>query len=264
MVQFRVAALEFLLCLLLSAPEALASEQRCGLSLQAAAQINEILKANRFETDRRLLAASASGEETYEGLLGPDFIAQLRRLKNRSIWMDSGAGSFTAIADYFRNFFSPEKATAMGVTIELPDGVTLEPLYQNYPGKIVAYEGERLERLFVGRSAFVDLITDVFGPMNYSEKPDLVLQRYGEILKPGGRLYFLMSSKFSSVDKFETWLRSIRGLQLLDLRRDANPDTQVATMLRTAEPLNIPSLKLLEFKTTRRVTAVFPQMRFGR
>lgn len=166
--------------------------------------------------------------------------AAILGLERGSVWVDMGAGEGRALDDGLRLNGGLE---GVGIAYKKPerahDGADLGSRYRYLEGDFVenmARDG-KLEDL----NQRVDLMTDVYGPLSYSEHLPELLQTYLDLLQPGGRLYATFMSERNYEphttapgetlfavnvvrrngrivpDGLVHWLRSIPGIELLEV-----------------------------------------------
>lgn len=131
-----------------------------------------------------------------------------------------------------------------------------------------ALYGSPIEEISVQAVGKVDLVTDVYGAFSYSTRPDLVIRKYAEILKPNGRIYIFLDHGFRSESpagyQFSTlylqnsdalqWLKSIGGLRIVGglTPRASEYGFRVPVILeRTGEPIRVPELALKNMETSK-------------
>lgn len=172
---------------------------------------------------------------------------QVKLLPPSAVWVDSGAGGLYALAQGLsRNSF----ITGVGITYKLPKRVVD---VTESGERLVVLEGDYIENMYAkgqlsawkGR---VDLLTDVFGPLSYTERLPLVLQVYLDLLRPGGQMVvnFPQQRNFSVVgyynvpldtpisvnafmrggrelpDGFIEWLKTIPGIKVEEVAESRN------------------------------------------
>jgi SAM-dependent methyltransferase len=110
----------------------------------------------------------------------------------------------------------------------------------------------------IGRA---NLITDVFGAFSYSPRIDLVLQRYLELLEPGGVAYVVTPLQQNSINikdaagnavRLEEYVSRIRGAEI-QVHRIAKPNENnpraFLTIRRNSEAPAVPELQLRYMET---------------
>lgn len=201
---------------------------------------NTFLETNKFTTHRNLDGYVAQ-VPFYQS---PSIASMVMDLSPRSVWIDAGAGGYHALVmGLIRN-----QRIGQGV------GISFKPVSEGdmadisvVEGRLQRLEGDYIEAMYLkGRlDAWVgktDLITDIYGPLSYSERIVPLLQIYMNLLKPGGYLVFNLAvernykvedGKYvilpqksrvntfiedgeSRADNFFYWLRRLRGVELMD------------------------------------------------
>lgn len=176
------------------------------------------IKSNREVFQRRSI-------EGYDRMLGSEsFRGALARLRAKDTWIDMGAGRAKAMMAYFRELKLAKRLKRLpriyaislsgkGRLIEsLENGAKrLRSLAEKRPSLapvIADLEGLRKSRRFgyleipLGTGAVLQqdlpkakLITDVWGPMAYTNRADLVLNEYLSLLEVGGEILLHMHWK---------------------------------------------------------------------
>ncbi len=170
-----------------------------------------ILIAGDFTRDR--------GFSQYAHAFGSAFEDSLSRLRADQHWVDAGAGSGVAATEYLRN-----GGVGKVTTVSFSESLIPSPVQ----GRINHLAGRSFESIpmteLASRNGRADLITDLFGVLSYTDRPDEVLVRYWQILKPGGEVLLFVSAKRSSetrIDRmnFPAWIqRQITGFDVVGLR----------------------------------------------
>ena len=198
------------------------------------------MKHDRRMTDlRRLLGARF--REAVDGLTADD------------TWLDVGTGEGRALIDYVRG---GGRARVIGVDLEIHSARGnvdwSEKINGPLGGRLDLVDGDIRKARLRGLDGRVALITDVFGAMSYSDRPDLVLRRYGKLLQPGGRIAMLLtpSEQVAIVDPdggaAETLIDYLGRAGGFEVERFFELDVgDVLILRRTAAPLAIPKLELL-------------------
>lgn len=140
------------------------------------------------------LFTKGRGIETYKVVLGRDFSNSLQRLlvSQDGHWFDSGAGH----------------AFAVRQTLEMPEAANLKTTVVAYEtsarstNKMKVISGRFLENIADAEISKSHLITDVFGPLAYSGRPDIVMQKYLNNLKPDGEIYIFLGARHELYGEF--------------------------------------------------------------
>jgi hypothetical protein len=184
-----VTAMLPLACMVFLAPSAAFPQTQCSEIFQTAARVkieNQLIAANAFTDNRDL--------NTYSSQLpfkqAPSIISLLEQLQHGSTWIDMGAGEANALADGLRQNLKITHGIAVGV--KKPKFAKDE---RDLPGRLRYLDGDFVENMvrdgklnsFMGQ---VDLISDVFGPLSYSEHLPELFQAYFDLLKTNGTLVF--------------------------------------------------------------------------
>lgn len=173
----------------------------------------DLVENNGYETGRGLqdiyITRGTEGSVLpgYFNLLGAEFEQHLRQLREKDCWIDSGAGQAVALRQYLSDVHG--LARIAGITAVVPEEDTLRNrnwMLNCYADQFVyekAYidngelssldtpEGCRayIARICNGANVQPRMITDVYGPLTYTATPDLVMQRYFNMLAKGGKVY---------------------------------------------------------------------------
>ncbi len=255
----------FLFLLLLSSTQF--AYATCTDFLHVALQKNQHnLESNNFNIGRTL--------QSYYYLF-QNLDKTIAELKPNSRWFDGGSGKSHFFYDYYISYShgrSPKlELIATGISkpkdskfidvLELQNKLTFKNMY-----------GQKLEDLDTNGFQKVDIITDSYAALSYSDRPDLVLQKYLEILNTGGKLFTFLhgtvngsnpaSPLFYFIDsliiknkngKFLStieWLDSIKGIKRINqiIPSEVQKDNIVRlTFERTAEEIEIPEIELIHF-----------------
>lgn len=219
---------------LFSAPW-LASRVHSGRVLKTVAQ-------NTFTIDRDLLA--------YQRLLGPVFMEYLSDLGPEQHWVDSGAGEALAIRDYLSAAEPSEKARVTAVSVIRPPGPALAEIEGRFPPPQFRYlAGKPIEERAAADIGGTDLITDVYGPLQYARQIDAVMGTYGRLLKPGGRLFAVLPAitfleKDGTQAGLTDWLGSVRGFTAHQIP-DPRSHLREVILERNEDAVEVPPLRLL-------------------
>lgn len=164
----------------------------CGQALDALHRTRE----NISDNDKFMIGR---GLEKYAEVLGHDFIKSLQSLRQGSVWIDSGAGEARAQRDYLqpassdyisKMFSLAPWARCVALGYAKPECSQLQAFEGQNRSAFIYIESKMAEDVETWKDlARADVITDVFGPLTYSERPDLVLQNYLDHLQVGGRLH---------------------------------------------------------------------------
>lgn len=282
---FCFLALGFGLCPPARAKVVSSTASRCALALL---QLSRRLSANDFPFTRTL-----SG---YSNALGIDLPFILDHLHGNQVWIDSGAGGAIAIADFHlraekRGIPSNQTPGTIAIGIKKPSLLNLvEDGNRSEGDNYYAERDAKLEQMEKqGRHRYIEsavdkikpedlpkaaLITDLFGPLSYSDSPEEVLKWYMEVLAPNGRIFVGMDRRYAQVRiykkaeqmnwwdrfllrragirpvfkmNFIEWLQKrVKGIKV-EIRQKNGAETSIE-IVRTGEPLEIPELHLLKLR----------------
>ena len=193
----------------------------------------------------------------YFDLLQNEFTQDLSAVKKGEWWLDGGAGDLDAQLELTAHFRFQGNIIAVTPTeseyTRNAVGKLLSKAKSNSKGTQFKYYHNYIEDLDPVALPKASLISDVQGAFAYSRRPDLVLMKYAQLLKPGGKAYLylpgLPNLKISEEDSpFSTmmdWFKSIEGLHFKGIQ---NSDYgQVAIFERAAEPIRFHPLTVLSY-----------------
>lgn len=199
---------------------------------------------------------------TYVEKLGPGFHAAIDAIGKRPDphWLDSGGGEGVAVKEYL-DLAKARNWPAVKITLlayETP---------ARSEGLLEVLSGRYLEKIPDREIAKNDIITDLFGPLAYSGQPHLVLQKYLNSLKDGGKAFIHLGAGEQAfgtnntvvmadgrVAPFVDWLKTVSGLDFeYELRRIVTPmrefDTATAIITRRAgQNVRFPPVELIQYK----------------
>ena len=196
--------------------------------------------------------------EEYTYFFGHYFDAAVSALRAHEVWLDSGAGAGTALMQYLEQYPAGGKVVGTGLRLKDADRARWEEGRQRYPHRM-SYQVGPMEHGPPARwqifGEHYQLITDVFGPIVYTHRPDRLVRRYGELLIPGGFLMLIIDvNNLLIVDRWKVrwplqdWILAWRGFELVEdpLFFQASEAIFLPVILRrTFEEVAIPPLKPL-------------------
>jgi hypothetical protein len=211
----------------------------------AEAAMQKVVTDSKYTQDRALF-----GENSYQfGFIG-GFKSAIKGLSSDQVWLDSGAGRFKAISQYFREI---GEAKVIGVSVETPrDSSIIRYLSKNYPKRFKALLGSPIESYSNEELGPVDLITDYYGAFSYSPHPDIILRKYLDILKVGGRLDIFIWENASFVYvhgvpfKLIDWIGTIPGITF----ETENPRSggRALSIKKVSADVGVPTLNLYNYE----------------
>jgi hypothetical protein len=198
------------------------------------------VRRNDFNIERDLIA--------YQGLLGTELTEFLHTLGAAHHWVDAGAGRAQAVVDYLSGGTFARTARVTAVALHPPEGLDIGALEERLGAGFRYLHGRPIEERAVDDIGAADLITDVYGPLQYSLQIDRVMEQYIRLLKPGGRLWFVQPAitHVRSRDRelpLAMWLSMIRGLRPLRLPVAGMPGNEVL-LARDGDAGHVPPLFL--------------------
>ncbi len=192
----------YLMILVFALPQAKSAYKECRLVLQSVIAdvgsgkkrietTNPYLVNNDFTVSRRLMTYSMQMPFVHT----PTLQKMVEQLPPQSTWIDMGAGSGRALADGLTQNDNIAKGIAISYRrpLDTVDESALGDRFKYLDGDYVenmSLDG-RLDH-YVGK---VDLITDMFGPLSYTEDFARVLQVYIDLLKTDGEMTFNLLSE---------------------------------------------------------------------
>ena len=175
------------------------------------------------------------GMTDYIAVLGEEFAAQVARLVRGKRWLDVGAGHARAQKEYLlakmslKQRFFEGKAEVVAVAAEAPTKLNIHAIKLDTAvhgigggaGNLNELVGRYVEDIPDEELGKFNIITDVFGAVSYSERLDVVLNKYLRLLTEGGTLYVhtvsfhtqIIRKDGSKIAMFE-WLQAIPGLRV--------------------------------------------------
>ena len=185
----------------------------------------------------------------YARALGPVFAHRLEQLTSAQRWLDGGAGSGHAQADYRAASSSPAKVCGVG-TVRYGDCrfPQADPDFRFIAAPVEGLSAEELGRC--------DLITNVHSALAYTSDMQAVLQRYVDAMPVGAELYGVVAStevvrRDGRACSFAEWVASIPGLEAIDLgppkrsNRDLGRPTPSAFGVRKVrDDVRVPAMEL--------------------
>lgn len=232
--------------ILLSALLASASthaQLNCAEQLSGSSQVkiaNDFISANAFTVNRSLAIYSAHFPFKNTTTL-MDVVTQLPL---GSKWIDMGAGQGNALVDGLK----ANQGITEGIAISYSRPPSAKDDHE-VPGRFQYIDGDFVENLASAGELDqwmnqVDLITDVFGPLSYSEQLPQLLQIYVDLLKRNGTAVFnlmaernyepLIGNSMNLLDEpmplnpvmkngrylsdgIVNWLRTIAGIEVIEV-----------------------------------------------
>lgn len=151
-------------------------------------------------------------------MLEKSFPEALSRLGPDEIWLDLGAGKGKAGIEFLRSFSDLKKAPRVALIAYKLDRWLPFPSME---GKLITRDGQTFETMDFSHFGKVDLITDVYGVLSYSQDFHAALSKAFHLLNEGKSLYLytdVSKTTFTKTDGsvigLETFLRSIQGLEV--------------------------------------------------
>lgn len=203
-----------------------------------ARSLSSIIGSNSFNIGRNL--------RVYKNIFGRGFSKVLERLKKSDHWLNAGGGMANAEYDYLSGD-GPSKVTSVGVARPRGNKAQMsdfpEDRYRYLSGRYIENIPEKELKQF-GRPK---LITDLYGPLAYSKSPDIVLQKYLDILDEGGSIFMYIGERTTILDggrerTFKQFLKSIDGLSIKDF------DGALQITVKEGARVKVPGLKEVEIE----------------
>lgn len=207
---------------------------RSQAAIWQGSQISRRILANRFYTIRDI--------NDYFTVFTQELREDLFQYGVGGRWLDAGAGEAIAMREVYTNVLSPPEMVALGV--RMPEEAAAYFEEQQEDGAIVYHE-DYIENVSVEELGSFHLITDLYGPMSYSAQPDVVLEKYMELLEVGGSVYYHANHhSFQDDDGHRSnqplqWLRAAKGIRVKRL------DDFSYKIEKVSEETDIPSLEPL-------------------
>lgn len=200
---------------------------------------NEFIASNEFTVNRTLDVYS----QHFPFKKTESLKKTVENLPKGSLWVDMGAGRAHALIDGLD--LNPNISEGVAIACKKPQGAESG---RDFPRRFRYLEGDFVENM--GRDGKLDtlkgrvnLITDVFGPISYSEYLPPLLQIYFDLLRPNGLAVFnimaernfdktntnqlyLVNDPLSvnpvlingnqNADGIIAWLRTIPGIEIIE------------------------------------------------
>ncbi len=181
---------------------------------QRAKDLQEIIESSGRSGERGIVFGVTRGVAEYIANFGPEFKKRFEKLTSEEVVVDAGSGD-SHLSDALNAF-------GMGKYI----GITYELI-----GRSISFFESRISngtlKLFTGRFfetitrkeltslGPVKIITDFFGVISYTERPDLVLKKYLDILDKDGAVFIHGPNIQVGNDySFYIYLKKIKGIQI--------------------------------------------------
>lgn len=224
-------------------------------------------KNNNFTTGRSLgqymLAFNRPG---YASL---SFKQDLEKIKMKpdGHWLDAGGGMGVATEEATRAGGAKFKTTLVSVETEAEDILDLNGAFRR---KVI--KGKFIEDIADEEMPKSDIITDLYGPMAYSSRPDHVLRKYIDNLKQNGVAYIYLGEDLDTFGFFDQivtrhgklltlteWLEAVEGLKVEVIKFDTVfSDTNIIrgeksrvakiSLKKSSSEIHIPELERLSFQ----------------
>lgn len=190
--------------------------------------INELIAGNQFTTTRNLL--------NYVNDLGEDFYSSLAKLRGNQHWIDAGSGEGYALYHLLdpglfterirtginKNLEAKTKFELAMLTSSRTDakpritGVSYKMTSEEKPRKNLRFlTGRYFEDIPNAELGRADLISDYYGVMAYTSRPDLALNKYMELLQENGSAYVFMGN-FDEIKLCRVRTKDGRDISLVD------------------------------------------------
>jgi len=219
-----------------------------GRDRQSIREIDSIVEKNLFVSRR--------GLAQYHRLLGRRFAKDLSRLKSNQIWLDSGMGAGCAIRDYYRKF--PRTAQVIGVCVRFAGDPHEKIQIESRGARVLV--GEKIEHRRLQDLGRPQLISDVFGPLTYSQDLRVVLRRYFQVLQIGGVLHTVDAHKlgarsarclFIDQQRVLTLAEFLKTLKGIEVREQVLGKIVAIRVQKTRTKVPVPRLRYLGQYATR-------------
>jgi hypothetical protein len=177
------------------APEAAPIAGSC-LAPDPRGQLSRVVEENNFNVGREL------GE--YMARLGPRFKAFLDGLTESDHILDAGSGETIAWSQYLmRNFhsywnfiphlnLSAPRARASAVTFQISDGAEEKARQAGVHVLKGRFFEDLADHEVLSNGGSLAGIVDFYGVLAYTSKPSQILQQYFQLLRPSGKIFFLL------------------------------------------------------------------------
>jgi SAM-dependent methyltransferase len=176
----------------------------------------------------------------------------LYALESDQHWIDAGAGEALAVRDYLAADAPTQKARVTAVSITRPQSASLAEIERRFAASGFRYlAGKPIEERAIADLGLADLISDVYGPLQYARQIDSVVEAYARLLKTGGLLFAVLPAitflkKDGKEMELTDWLWSIRGFRP---RRIPDPGSHMyqreVILERNGETIFVPPIRLI-------------------
>jgi hypothetical protein len=190
--------------ILFACPTLTAQANDCSREFKST--LEQLVSKNEFRKDRNLY-------HYLDKFSGLDLRLDLMNLSSEQVWIDMGSGEGIPLIDFVR--LPTFKGKAVGITYAKPEVLVVHQ-------RLKIMYGRYVENIPVAEIPKARVITDYYGPLSYSANPDQVLQKYLDVLEPGGSIYFhympgrnhIFSNTGSTEPSLLQWLERIQGVKL--------------------------------------------------
>ncbi len=211
----------------------------------ALAMNDRVLRTNQFAIQR-------DGEDA--AALGDLFLNEVNELPENSHFFESGAGEAHVLRQLTDGQFlrgkwvqlKSQKITALGIA--KPESPSITALANNATRRFRYLEGKYLEDYALAEIGTCDFIFDQYGAFSYTARIDLVIRKYLELLKVGGKMYLdFKPSGIAFVERpngLEDYLKKIPNIQFYLLNQGS-----LIRLVKTGtvSPESIPELLFRNF-----------------
>lgn len=181
---------------------------------EKAKDLQQIIETSGRSGGRGIVFGVTRGVAEYIANFGPEFKKRFEKLTSEEVIVDAGSGD-SLLSDALNAI---GKGKYIGITFELI-GRSIS-FFENRiaNGTLKLFTGrffESITRKELTSLGPVKIITDFFGVMSYTERPDLVLKKYLDILDKDGAIFIYGPNIQVGNDySFYIWLRKVKGIQI--------------------------------------------------
>lgn len=173
-----------------------------------------VQRENRILTFHHHFAVSRDIKGYSDYQFGLGFRESIVRLSPNDVIFDGGCGD-AVLSDHLNTPMAPKY---VGVTFELINRTQDYFREREIQGRLKIFTGRFFEDITDSELKIFGkfkIITDLYGIMSYAKEPDVVLQRYFDLLAENGEIYiFGPQMKLRGGHSFGDWLRQIQGIHV--------------------------------------------------
>jgi hypothetical protein len=192
------------------------------------------------------------GFEAYRSIFGSLFFDTVAQMKSTDVILDGGSGD----SYMFDSLTGPFHPKYIGVTYNLVHRKIEDFAKQIQAGVAKIFTGRYFESIpqqELRELGPIKLITDYYGVLSYTDRPDLVLKKYLELLDGDGIIMIHGPNMgLEHGGSFHSWLKSVSGIDLIvtdtNIYNEFN-EGYAFYIKKNGQPISIPGLLLKSYRT---------------